>query len=94
MQLRAVAVAQIAYHYRTDDRAADIRNVLGESIESYLERLKPAGPGAYTGDMLSLWFLSEHFRKSFFVWSPGGHPILIGSTLLHQTLPLRSFTCV
>jgi len=70
-QLRAVAAAQLAHYYRTDER--EMKAPLGEPITAYVERVDKA----YRGDMLCLWALATHLQRAFRVWLPGSGSIRI-----------------
>lgn len=74
LQLRALAVAQMTYHYvRRGGNAAQLRSLLGaEPVEGYLARLRA---GDAPGDALCLWHLADHLMQKreilFRVWLPG-----------------------
>mmetsp|Transcript_37828 Transcript_37828/g.86542 ORF Transcript_37828/g.86542 Transcript_37828/m.86542 type:complete len:280 (-) Transcript_37828:781-1620(-) len=72
MQLRALVASQLAYYYRTDERAQKL-SFLGEPVTAYVERISNISNGAdpYRGDLLCLWALAHFLKSSFRVWIPG-----------------------
>jgi len=71
MQLRALVASQLAYYYRTDERAQKL-SFLGEPVTAYVERINlSSGADQYRGDLLCLWALAHFLKSSFRVWIPG-----------------------
>ena len=73
-QLRAIAAAQIAHHYRTEQRCQEFEKIIGEKLGTYVDKVRSV---EYRGDLLCLFFLANHFQHPFRVWLPGVGSILI-----------------
>ena len=73
-QLRTIAAAQIAHHYRTEQRCQEFEKIIGEKLGTYVDKVRSV---EYRGDLLCLFFLANHFQRPFRVWLPGIGSILI-----------------
>lgn len=57
------------HYFRKPETAPAYERVLGEPIDSYLQRLVHSDE--YSGDGLCLWFLAVHFKQNVVLWWPG-----------------------